>query len=536
MGRLLESELAREQMPVMGESLVTLGQAREAVKTVLWTQGPKTIVPQPLTVVQQGIWYFISTALDFLAALVAMVAFTRLFTREEYGTWNLTLTTLALLTVVANGGLSQAAVRFYWREADGEGGRPGILYSTLLLAALTLGLVGMALGGTIGLVGRGWPRVSNLAHVLVVAAPLVLTSNLVEIFQGLYRARQEGRAFGIVTLTRRFGTLAVGLVLVSAFHQGVQGYFWGQMAVEAILVAFLLMQMGGAGAVFRSGVSLELLMEFLRYGLPLVITLLALNVLSFGDRYVIQFFLGEGEVGLYAVGYTAAAAVMGLLCRPMNLLVPPLYVACWEREGSQATREMLRRACEVYLMLGLPLFFGLMALGRPVLLALASERFADSAIVLPWAGAGLLLNGLTTMTQASLIIHNRTGLILIAYLVSVTLNLGMNVILVPQIGILGAAVGTTLSYAAHLALVTGCAFRSLEFPLLSAATFRYLLASIVMALVLKSLGGASGLVALLLLVGLGVVTYNFLVGVMDRQFRDKMQWLLRAMRQIDPKA
>jgi O-antigen/teichoic acid export membrane protein len=95
---------------------------------------------------------------------------------------------------------------------------------------------------------------------------------------------------------------------------------------------------------------------------------------------------------------------------------------------------------------------GLASVGPELLPSLASAKYASAAAILPWVIAGMVLEGANAMVAAGLFIHRKTKHIGAVVFSSAILNLVLNLVLVPRIGIMGAAIATLVSYA-----VSSCA-------------------------------------------------------------------------------
>ena len=66
--------------------------------------------------------------------------------------------------------------------------------------------------------------------------------------------------------------------------------------------------------------------DFLEYGLPLVAWYVSAQILNIGDRYIIKYFLGNVEVGIYSANYSIVYGVTTLLSAPFILAFSLLRV------------------------------------------------------------------------------------------------------------------------------------------------------------------------------------------------------------------
>jgi O-antigen/teichoic acid export membrane protein len=126
----------------------------------------------------------------------------------------------------------------------------------------------------------------------------------------------------------------------------------------------------------------------------------------------------------------------------------PIYMQMWDQEGADETASFIARSLRTYVLFGAPIIGGVAAVATELLPSLASSKYASASGVLPWVMAGMVVDGTNAMVGAGLFIHRKTRVIMTIVLCCAALNLGLNFVLVPKVGIIGAAVATLASYAA----------------------------------------------------------------------------------------
>jgi O-antigen/teichoic acid export membrane protein len=207
--------------------------------------------------------------------------------------------------------------------------------------------------------------------------------------------------------------------------------------------------------------SRPLYLELLGFGIPMMIGYeLSGLILAVGDRYVIDGIIGEEPLGLYAAAYNLCQYVQQLVIASLAQAIMPIYMQMWDRKGVAETSAFIGKSLRTYVMLGLPIIAGLAAVGPELLPTLASEKYAAAAAVVPWVLGGMVVDGTNSMLGAGLFIHRKTRVIAGIVLSAAVLNVVLNVILVPRIGIMGSAIATLVCYAAA-ALSMAAAGRSL---------------------------------------------------------------------------
>ena len=188
-------------------------------------------------------------------------------------------------------------------------------------------------------------------------------------------------------------------------------------------------------------------------------------VLAVGDRYVIAGTIGETPLGLYGAAYNLCQYVQAVLITSVGQAIMPIYMKMWDERGVDETSAFITRSLRTYALLAAPVIAGFASVGPELLPALASEKYASAAPIMPWVIAGMVVDGTNSMLGAGLFIHRKTRVIMAIVVSGAALNIGLNLVLVPRIGIMGAAIATLVSYTGTALALRLAGRRLLPVPL-----------------------------------------------------------------------
>jgi O-antigen/teichoic acid export membrane protein len=242
-------------------------------------------------------------------------------------------------------------------------------------------------------------------------------------------------------------------------------------------------------------------------------------VLGVGDRYVIHGMIGEQALGLYSAAYNLCQYVQTVFVASVGQAVTPLYMQMFDQKGPEETAAFVTRSLRTYVLFGAPVIAGLAAIGPALLPTLASERYASAAIIVPWVIAGMVVDGSNTMVAAGLFIHRKTKQIMTVVLSAAVFNVGLNIILVPRIGILGAAIATLVSYVLASCALAFAGRRFLPVKLPWATVGRSGVAALAMYLSVLSLAPGGHLLTVAARVVVGAPIYVALIVLIDPDAR-----------------
>lgn len=409
-----------------------------------------------------------------LIAFFAIPLFSRLLTPTEYGRYAVVIAIVATINAALFQWLRLSLVRFMPAAGEGHGG----LKSTLLATSLAL-LAALALiGGVAALLpgAAGW-RDAILATWVLTAAQVFF-----DLSCEYARAVMRPWRYMCLQLARTMLWLGVGAALI--------GLGWSWYAP----VAGLAIAMGVACAAFSAGdwrearlaIDPALLSRLFRYGVPISITVLLAILLTSIDRWMIVAYHGEAAAGGYAVAVDFTLQTITLLMMTVNLAVFPAAVAAWTRDGHDAAMEHLSSNASLLLAVGVPGAAGVAVLAPGLAYCLLGAGFRDAAVpLMPLVALASLLAGLKAYHfDAAFQLTHRTGQqVAIAVGVGIA-NVGLNFLLIPKWGPMGAAVSVLASYAAMLAISAWASRRLVAMPFALGSTWRVLLATATMSAIL----------------------------------------------------
>jgi O-antigen/teichoic acid export membrane protein len=394
-----------------------------------------------------------------LAGLVSFPLFTRIFSLEDYGVMNLVAATVTVSVAFGKVGIQHSIVRYHSEISAGKSA-----YSLPQLYSTTfLGMAGSALVVVSGI--TIFTRVApasllaegRLRTLLVVACIIILAQVLESAFVNLLRAEQKTTVLMKYQVAKRYLTLGFTFVAVLLIARSLFAFYWASGIAELGAVAALGYALFGRGARSRpkpSDFSRPLYRELLGFGIPMMIGYeLSGIILAVGDRYVINGMMGEAPLGLYGAAYNLCQYVQGILIASVGQAIMPMYMQLWDTKGADETAAFVSKSLRSYAVLAAPVIAGLAAVGPELLPTLASDKYASAGGILPWVIAGMVFDGTTSMVGAGLFIHRKTKWIMAIVLSCAILNLAINFVLVPRIGIMGAAIATLVSYVASTLLM-----------------------------------------------------------------------------------
>jgi O-antigen/teichoic acid export membrane protein len=394
----------------------------------------------------------ISMAVNF----AVQVMIVRYLTQTDYGAFAYALSIVSLGQTIVTFGLDRAITRFIpIYEERGDYGR---LFGTLLMVGSTF--ITLGLGMVLLVFGlQGWlagtviedPHAITLVVIMIVLAPIQALDDLLI---GLFAVFGNARAifFRRHVLGPGLRLLIVALLLVT--EQGVEFLAGGYVASGVLILAvysFVLVRfIGQRGLVEhfdRNQVRVPA-KEVLAFTVPLLTSDMLHVLMSTTDALLLGYFHNAAEVGAFRV-VLSAAGLNQLIFTSFTLLFTPVAARLFARGDQAGINALYWRTATWMAVFSFPLFLLTFSLAEPITVALYEERYRDSAIFLALLSLGMYFNVALGFNGLTLKVMGRIRYIVTLNIAAGLLNIMLNLVLIPPLGALGAAIATAITLVAH---------------------------------------------------------------------------------------
>ncbi|MCB0860199.1 MAG: oligosaccharide flippase family protein [Solirubrobacterales bacterium] len=382
-----------------------------------------------------GAAYTAASIISKLIAVALLPLYTRYLTPADYGAAEVMFSAVVAVSIVIRLGVVEALLRFYYKQGEDPASVVSTSFAILFWAGLISVIVLMPFAGPISelLLGESNPTLARIA----IAGLFVLT--LSEYLLTIFRLDERARAFFTVTMLSVLITIPVTVVLVVPLDLGAEGLLLGSYGTGLAIVLGLIFYNRHRLAVLPERPLLNRMMAF---GLPTMPAELSLYSLSFIDRILIARTLGLAEAGLYSIAIKMSQGI-AVLVRGFQLAFPPLAYSIQDDDEARLAYS----AVVTWFVTVMAFVVSFLWLIAPWIVSLlAAPEFADAADVVGPVSAGAALYALYMVLLVVLGRTGRTEYNLPATIVGLVANIGLNLLLLPLWGIIGAGVALVVSY------------------------------------------------------------------------------------------
>lgn len=383
-----------------------------------------------VTVLQKGISFFL------------LPLYTAFLSPADYGVLGVVTSVSSFLSIFVLLGLESAAGRFYYKENENQ------QYAKRLYGTIACGVVCNSIAfGSIFIFGHSLiidPLIGeiNFFPYVFLGIVNVIITPLYTLFQGYLRTRQEGLHYGINTFANFLLNVSLIVIFITVFKLGVIGVLLANVITSTLfflysLVAFITKQ--------KFGIEWSILKSAYKYSLPLLPHTIANWSNGTIDKLLVNGLRSQSETGLFNLAQQYGS-VMNLIAQSANSAYVPWFFQK-TNEGKQGVSQIVKVGdlmVAVYILIGLILTL----FSKEILDVMISNPEYDTVYkIIPYIVFAYIFQGIYFLFVNILFLKD-TNVIFLITVVAMGLNIGLNLLLIPQFGILGSAMACMATYFA----------------------------------------------------------------------------------------
>ena len=264
-----------------------------------------------------------------------------------------------------------------------------------------------------------------------------------------------------------------------------------------------------------------------RHVLPIVrlfIPMIALSIYHFMDKTMLDMLSSESEVGYYYAADKIIYIPLGLITAVGTVMLP--RVSSMISDSKERTELLLEKSTELSICMSSAVGFGIAAISRVFVPLFFGEGYEKCATLLVIFVPVLFVKALSNIVDQQYLIPAKCDN---QYTIAVTggalVNLICNWVLIPQLGSIGATLGTLMAEFAVLVISIMYARQEINFVKMFFKQSYYILFGLIMFFTVRLLDSHiyidSNLIRLILMIATGGLTYCILCFILWFNLKDK---------------
>ena len=362
---------------------------------------------------------------------------------SEYGVIANLYAYIAFVLIVYGYGMEQAYMRFVSSLETGDRNEH---FSTPFLS---LAVTSLFFSGLIHLFSAsvaGWVGIDPAQeHLIAYAAWILFFDTLMVVPYASLRMEQKAKTFAALRVLHILLSVALNIVLIVVVGMKVEGVLLANL-IASSATFLILLKMTGRQLLPRF--SAKLYRELLRFGLPYIPSGLAAIAMQVIDRPILKALTDDATVGIYQANYRLGVLMM-LVVSMFDYAWRPFFLTHARDEGA---KELFARVFTYFSVLMLFVFlvvsFFIEDLVRVQIGGgyFFSPAYWEGVAIVPWILLAYVFTGAYTNFVVGVNIEKKTQYLPLVTGAGALVNIGVNILLIPQYGIMGAAYATLAAY------------------------------------------------------------------------------------------
>lgn len=420
-------------------------------------------------IAKSSIIIFIGITLSKFFTYLYRIIIARSFGPETYGLFSLSIMISGWFIIFASFGLGQGMLRYvsFYRGKKEKDKIKYIFRKSLLVlffSGVVAGALLFALSPLIANKIFNEPGLVNFLKLFSLVVPFTVITTV------LYSTLRAYEKIGWHSFVSNILPTSLKVALIGVFM------FFG-LKTNAIIFSYVLA--AGIVLVFTFFIikakipeifnkykldvkeRLKTFREVATYSWPLLFAAFVWRIFEWTDSLVIGYFKTASDVGIYN-----AALPIAFLLGISPLLFMQLFFPLVNKEyakGNRGTVKQLSKQVGKWIFaINLPVFIFLFIFSEAFLNILFGPEYAGVANALRFLLVGFLFFSVSEISTRLIEMEGKPKLILYSIVSVAILNLILNIILVPKLGIIGAAISTMTSFIALTIIFAIQSFRTLS--------------------------------------------------------------------------
>ncbi len=379
----------------------------------------------------QSLTYILGSIGLRFGSFLLLPILTRYLQPSDYGIISLVTVTILIIGSILAVGIPEAVLRMYF-DYKGEDTRKYLgsawIFSILYASAITCLLYFFSEPLFKILLTK-----IEFDPYIKLAILSAFFTNFTYIPMILMRAREQSVSYITINIITFLLDIGLRLYFVIVLKQEAIGFIKGSMYAHLIMSILLLVYMHRQ---ISYTVNRKHIKETLKFCLPLFPSVLMTNVSGIFDRFVMDRYVQLDSLGIYNIGF-----MIGQILRVFTSAVKTAWVTFYMQIGvsRKDAGSILSKIATYYYTFIVLIGLGLSVFAKEILIIMTTEPFYSAYQLVPWFVIAELFMGFRFIVASGIMLKKKTEYAPVITVIALALSIASSLLLIPRIGIYGAA-------------------------------------------------------------------------------------------------
>lgn len=401
--------------------------------------------------VKNSVIYVAGGLLPKVVSFLLLPLITCYLSKEDYGIVTAVTTLSALIGTLATLNLPGTGMfRCYYDYPEGESRHQFV--GTIITSVVIL-----SVGALIGCLAahvflqKIYPTIPfyPFYFLALMALPLQI---FFEIFQLLFRINERPVPYVLLSSVNFLLSMMSTILLVVVYHMGAEGILWAAIIAHLLTLPVMLWLSRDYYRITWAWPMLRNALSFSLQSIPAIaIAALTVNL----DRYLINRLSSTEELGIYGVA-DKLASVFAILGTSVLMAFDPMFFRVAATEPPEKSRPFLGHISTQLIIAFIFIGVGAITISRDLVALMMDRKFAPAALVVPWLIASAIAGVADVICSAGAKYAKKIIWFVPIYIARGVLVVGLDILLVPKLGALGAGIANLVLAVTMMFMRFGC--------------------------------------------------------------------------------
>lgn len=398
---------------------------------------------------------------NIVASFGTIVILTRLLDPIQWGQYSLAIITMHSVHMLLFTWVEAAMARFQARAEHNNDINSHI--KTLYRLSLYIAVIGLAIITTFL---HALPLEPELRSILIIALGSTCLSLFINLGMEAHKAAHRVKRYSLTYSGHTLLSFTIGIIFIIHSPFKASGPFIGiilsLLIIGTIDLIFMLRQ--SRGGQFET----DKIKTYFNYGVPIGLSLVLTYALNTADSFMIAYLIDIPTQGKYIAGYNLSNRTLEIIFIWVAMAVTPMAISAFEKESSEVSQGIMKDFGATLLWLTLPVATGIALIANDAGFILGESIREEAVTVMPLIAFAGLINGFMNFyVHRAFMLSGKTSAFVWAMIPPVILNIGLNLVLIPKFGMMGAVWATVIcySFACLIAIILARRYYPLPMPI-----------------------------------------------------------------------
>lgn len=376
--------------------------------------------------------FFLGNFGSKIVSFIMLPFYTSYLTTTQYGTIDLVNSVVLLFAPLITLGIADAIFRFIMSKDYDSISVFTIGISINMIGWIILAILSIFFSKLIGF---------NYFNILLA---ILLSNTLYSLLSNFAKANNKLYVYSLLGLLQTIIFVCLNVIFIKYQSYGIIGYFASNIISNTVCILLYIFILKIWKYINIKKIDKKTFIAMIKYSLPLIPTTLSWWIIMLSDRYMITYFLGVSENGIYAIANkipTILNTIVVIFVQAWQISSISMY----EKDSSQL-ESFYSLSIDYYELLNFILGSILIFVSPFIMNILVKGNYSSGWVVVPFLIISIIFSSLSGYVAAIFSAFKKNIVVCTSVLIGALINIMLNYFFIPYAGILGAAIASSVGY------------------------------------------------------------------------------------------